>query len=928
MHNAKCNSIAVDGAGRYLLTCSDDRTARLWDAASGDLLKILRVPIGKTDEGKLNGCALSPDGKTIAVGGFTGSWENADCIYIIDAATSQILKVLRNLPNVINRLEFSKDGKWLAAGLGAGGVWVYDTGTWVAKQLTGYNDQVYGLSFSDNGLLATACFDNFIRIYQLPDFSLVTSKQTTTGQLPFSICFNPAGDLIAVGYEKPAMVEVFNSSNLQSAYLPDVTGIPTNQEISSIAFSEDGNFLYAGGSYRINNAAIKKKYVLRKWDAAGRSAYTDLPLLSNSVMTVKPVPKYGMVLLGSNPDMALINEAGDLKWYKDADNLDFAQVDPSRFKISDDGTAINMITNFGELISFSISGRSMYQNNFNYAAPALSRNDVSVTSWKNSPTPSINNKRVGFLVQNEICRSACVNYNGSSIVWGGDWNLYLTDNSGSLKWQTPLPERAFAVNMSANGKIVCAMLGDGTVRWYNSETGKELLIFFLNGDKQRWTLFTPQGYYDASAGGEDLLGWHVNTGNETAPAFFPASRFKSFYYRPDIITALSQTWDADAAVKSSNQSGHKRSEAKSINSQTLPPVVVVSSPFNGGVINNNKVNVTYTINGPNDVPVKNIIIQVNNRPAITNTKPIYTAGQNAQQTVEVTVPEAYANEDCAITLIAENKYGTGPETTIHLKYAGAGKNNTGVARKKPSLYLLSVGVSQYSNSGLRLAYAANDANAFTDFFTRQKGLMYGEVTIKTFTDNQATQKNILVGLNWLEQNTMPGDVAIIFFSGHGVVDNSNGYYYIAPFDADDNNLSMTCLGFESLRRTVSSIAGKVVVFIDACHSGKVTASSKYNADLSGAVNDLANDVTGAVVFSSSTGKEVSKEDNDSRHGAFTKAVLDGLNGGAMINKNKQITFKALDLFISEEVPKRTANEQHPVTTPAPNVYNFAIAAQP
>ena len=71
MHTAGIRRIAVDSKERFLVTASDDKSARVWDLVTGKLLTILRPPIGDDDEGRLYAVAISPDGSTVAVGGFT-----------------------------------------------------------------------------------------------------------------------------------------------------------------------------------------------------------------------------------------------------------------------------------------------------------------------------------------------------------------------------------------------------------------------------------------------------------------------------------------------------------------------------------------------------------------------------------------------------------------------------------------------------------------------------------------------------------------------------------------------------------------------------------------------------------------------------------------------------------------------------------------
>jgi WD40 repeat protein len=73
-HTAQIRSIATDQAGRWLVSASDDKTARVWDAADGRLLMTLRIPLGSGNEGRLFAVALSPDGQTVALGGWTG-WD-------------------------------------------------------------------------------------------------------------------------------------------------------------------------------------------------------------------------------------------------------------------------------------------------------------------------------------------------------------------------------------------------------------------------------------------------------------------------------------------------------------------------------------------------------------------------------------------------------------------------------------------------------------------------------------------------------------------------------------------------------------------------------------------------------------------------------------------------------------------------------------
>ncbi|TMB27144.1 MAG: hypothetical protein E6J61_20475, partial [Deltaproteobacteria bacterium] len=51
MHTSHVTRIGIDRGGRSLLSASDDKTARLWDVRTGELLRVLRPPIAAGPEG-------------------------------------------------------------------------------------------------------------------------------------------------------------------------------------------------------------------------------------------------------------------------------------------------------------------------------------------------------------------------------------------------------------------------------------------------------------------------------------------------------------------------------------------------------------------------------------------------------------------------------------------------------------------------------------------------------------------------------------------------------------------------------------------------------------------------------------------------------------------------------------------------------------
>ena len=176
-----------------------------------------------------------------------------------------------------------------------------------------------------------------------------------------------------------------------------------------------------------------------------------------------------------------------------------------------------------------------------------------------------------------------------------------------------------------------------------------------------------------------------------------------------------------------------------------------------------------------------------------------------------------------MSVIAENRHAASEPATIRLRWKGtASKDEFEI---KPKLYVLAVGVSTYQDADLRLDLAAKDALDFGAAWNDQRGRLYSGVEVRTLTDAQATKGNILDGLEWVQRQMTAHDVAVMFFAGHGINDPT-GVFYFLPVDADLEKLKRTGISQSDITSTVANIAGKVLVFMDACHSGNLTGKLK------------------------------------------------------------------------------------------------------
>ena len=235
------------------MTGSDDKTVRVWSLADGRLQRTIRLPAGPGNVGKVYAVAISPDGELVAAGGWT-RWSEADPqeqIYLFDRASGEMVARLQGLPNAVNHLTFSPDGRYLAAMLGgANGLRVYahEAGGWAETASDpDYGDHSYGAAFAADGRLATTSYDGQVRLYDAA-FHLVAKVAAPGGQRPFGIAFSPDGSKLAVGYDDTTAVDLLDGHSLAPLPGPDTTGID-NGNLVSVSWSADGATLYAAGRY-------------------------------------------------------------------------------------------------------------------------------------------------------------------------------------------------------------------------------------------------------------------------------------------------------------------------------------------------------------------------------------------------------------------------------------------------------------------------------------------------------------------------------------------------------------------------------------------------------------------------------------------------------------------------------------------------------
>ncbi|MBU0499301.1 MAG: caspase family protein [Gammaproteobacteria bacterium] len=940
MHTGQIKRIGVAGAGRFLVTASLDKTLRLWSLEDGRLLQTLRPPIGAGDEGKLYATAISPDGRWIAAGGWTGKeWDNDGQIYLFDRASGELRRRLTGLPNVINHLCFSADGHRLAAGLGGkNGIRVWET---QSGRETGadsdYGDQSYWCQFDGAGRLLTSSIDGHLRLYDA-DLKLIAKRKAPGGERPFAAVFSPDGTRIAVGFDDSTAVAVLSGRDLRPLFQPDTQGIDIGN-LSRVAWSADGRRLFAGGMFTGGRFYKDGNRPVVVWGQGGRGPRSLWPAANNTIMDLRPLPDGGLLVGAADPAWLRFDRDGKLQGQQRAVIADLRKKLDKNFLLSADGRQVRFGLGFGgkEPLLFDLAQRQLSEAQTLPAGlhpPRLKAKGLKVSGWKNADSPQLNGQALA-LKQYETSRALAVATDGKSLLLGTEWFLRRFDRKGRLEWKIPVLNPAWGVNLSQDGRLAVAAFGDGTIRWYRYSDGQELLALFVHKETKEWILWTPEGYYDASPGADRLVGWHLNQGKDKAARFFPFNQFYDVFYRPDIVQAKFRgeeiagliTLTAAEALKNppptprfTQAPSSSRSDKERICyeiASTGGGIGEVRLFQNGKLIKSDGFYREATARKADDK------LQL----ASLDGTAIYRALRGLQRTemsqAAVTARDKGDSfEECleVETLPGENEIGLAAFNATNSVQSSLETIRFQADRKpeEPHLYVLGIGIDHYRDPGISLQYAAKDANDFQALIRdKAQGLFKPEhIHIQGLSDAQASKEGIQQAIQALSTQIKPWDSFILFVASHGVLLENQYYIVTAGFDGKLEPGSLISSNeIVELSKGIKALS-QLLVF-DTCHAGGVDniVSGLYDARMSVLAKKM-----GLHIYASA-GSVQEALDGYQGNGLFTHSLLKGMNEAVKTDSNQdnQVGVIELGQRARQETTAISKTLGHPQT---PYIINF------
>ena len=904
-HSAMIRDMVTDRQNRILVTGSNDKTVRLWDLSTGKLLKILRPPIGKSAEGVIHAVTISPDGNTIACGGNSQSPDKSYNIYFFDRESGQLIKRISSLPQSVMSLRFSKDGRRLSAGLwGTGGLRVYSfdrrdstVNCSLLREDRDYHSHIMGLDFNAEGRLVASSFDGSLKLYD-GDLKLIAKQHQSPEERPGFVRFSPDGTRIALGYWYVARVDIFSATDLARLVSLDVPKAK-GYNMPAVSWSPDGRFLYSAGFY-----FPEKDNAIVRWDAGDFKSYQVLPVKTRSTIRSILVLQHGGIAYSAlNGDMNILDASGKEVLAQIPDLDHYSQ---KTFLISPDATVVmyDYKNRAGVTEKFSVETKRLESNPVSTSgiSPPIIRSEViRISDIQPKAIPKLNGKPLTLIERHDTTCYA-IAPDQQNVIVGTHWYLYRFDRNGKKIWHRVIPGAPRAVNISADGRLAVAGLSDGTIRWYRMRDGRELLAFLPRGDGKRWVLWTPSGYYDASEGGDELIGWHVNNGLDREATFYPVSRFFERFYHPEVMTRIIKSAEpAEAAVAALGEKAAPNLEA----GIKPPPQVAILSPLPGRQFDSVEQEVKIVAEDMGGGIDEVLLFQNGKVLPRQAGRLVKKDGETQEYLFRVALLEG-PNQLRALALSKDRIESSPMEITVTLRGA----------ERESDLHLVLVGINRYKNNALNLTYAEPDATGMKEFFRDERvKRLFKEVHVYTLLNDQATGANIRRLFSEVEKKARPQDTLLIYLAGHG--DTIGEEWYFIPHDtvtpeieADlkRDGISNTAIS-EAIKRCK---AQKVFVMIDACKSGKLILAMR-STEARKALVQLARS-TGTYIISASTDQQYAAEIKELGHGVFTYTLLEGLQGKG---GEKKVTVEGLIHYVKNRLPELTekhrGSAQYPVS---------------
>ena len=243
---------------------------------------------------------------------------------------------------------------------------------------------------------------------------------------------------------------------------------------------------------------------------------------------------------------------------------------------------------------------------------------------------------------------------------------------------------------------------------------------------------------------------------------------------------------------------------------------------------------------------------------------------------------------------------------------------------------MSIGINDYQNPAYQLNYAVNDARSFTKALAAGGDTLFSEIMTYNIENSRANKLEILATIETIKQQIRPQDVFVFYYAGHGVMSDKSkeneADFFIVTQDilnlyGDPNTLFEKAISAKELMQySMQIIAEKQLFVLDACHSGGAINQLALRGDgREKALAQLARS-TGTFFLTASQNAQYANEVGNLKHGLFTYALLEIIEGQIKDNGDNKLTINEMKTYVEDRVPE--LSETYQGSPQYPTSYSF------
>ena len=226
--------------------------------------------------------------------------------------------------------------------------------------------------------------------------------------------------------------------------------------------------------------------------------------------------------------------------------------------------------------------------------------------------------------------------------------------------------------------------------------------------------------------------------------------------------------------------------------------------------------------------------------------------------------------------------------------------------QKPNLHLLTLSINDYSDDELDLKFPNNDAKELSSRLKTIGKPIFEHVYTYALKDSQVTIKQIDAKVEEIAKSVKPNDVFVLYISGHGITNESDGDYYFFPYDcpngADVTKKAINQLAFKKITSRINT--PKTVILLDTCQSGSMASQELVNTS----VNRFGGN-TGVAIIAGASSRE-NAIDGYKKHGIFTYTVLDAMSNKKVYSFDDKLSINEVAEYTKFLLPKIAKEKFH------------------